>query len=98
MKKMEEIKSILIEHRQELYEQYHVQSIGIFGSYVRGDQLIESDIDILIEFDKPIGWEIVDLHEYIERILGMKVDLVTKGAVLRKPLLWKSIQEDLVNV
>jgi hypothetical protein len=98
MKKLEEIKRILAEHKHELHEKYHVQSIGLFGSYVRGDQTSKSDVDILVEFDAPIGWEIVDLRDYLEEILGMKVDLVTKGAVLRKPLLWESIQEDLVNV
>ena len=55
-------------------------------------------MDILVDFDKPIGWEIVDLHEYLETILGMKVDLATSGAVTRKPLLWESIQNDLVSV
>ncbi|MBI2486726.1 MAG: nucleotidyltransferase family protein [Deltaproteobacteria bacterium] len=98
MKTLEEMKRILAEHKHELYERYHVQSIGIFGSYVRGDQKSKSDVDILVDFDKPMGWEIVDLHEYLEKILAMKVDLVTKGAVIRKPLLWKSIQEDLINV
>lgn len=95
---LEEIKTILVEHKPELHEKYNVQSIGIFGSYVRGDQTPKSDVDILVDFDKPIGWEIVDLHEYLETILGMKVDLATRGAVTRKPLLWESIQEDLVNV
>ena len=98
MKTREEIKTILAEHKHELHEKYYVQSIGIFGSYVRNDQTPESGVDILVDFDKPIGWEIVDLHEYLETILSMKVSLATKGAVLRKPLLWKSIQEDLVNV
>jgi predicted nucleotidyltransferase len=51
--KIEEMKRILAEHKNELREQYHVQSIGIFGSYVRGDQRPESDLDILVEFDKP---------------------------------------------
>ena len=72
--------------------------LGIFGSYVRGDQTQTSDVYILVDFDKPIGCEIVDLHEHLETILGMKVDLVTKRAVLRKPLLWESIQNDLVSV
>ena len=72
--------------------------LGIFGSYVWGDKTQKSDVDILVDFDKPIGWEIVDLHEHLETILGMKVDLVTKRAVLRKPLLWESIQNDLVSV
>jgi predicted nucleotidyltransferase len=45
-----------------------------------------------------VGWEIVDLHRYLEDVLGVRVDLVTRGAVVRKPLLWESIQEDLTYV
>jgi predicted nucleotidyltransferase len=45
-----------------------------------------------------MGWEIVDLHEYLENLLGVKVDLVTAGAARRKPLLWKSICEDIIYV
>jgi predicted nucleotidyltransferase len=98
MKSLEDILKILVARKRDLHEKYHVQSIGVFGSYARGDQAPKSDVDILVEFDQPIGWEIVDLHEYLELILGMKVDLVTRGAVTRKPLLWQYIQEDLVNV
>ena len=46
----------------------------------------------------PVGWEIVDLHCYLEELLDLKVELVTKGAVSGKPLLWQSIEEDLVYV
>ena len=98
METLEKIKHVLAEHKHELSERFHVQNIALFGSYARGDQETGSDIDILIEFNQPIGWEIVDVHRYLEDILGMKVDLVTKRAVIRKPLLWQSIQEDLVYV
>jgi len=98
MKTLGEIKRILAEHKHELRERFHVQSIGLFGSYARGEQAAQSDLDILVDFDQPMGWEVVDLHEYLQEILGMKVDLVTKGAVVRKPLLWQSIQEDLIRV
>ena len=96
--KIEEIKKVISNYKKELKEKYKVKEIGIFGSYVRGEQQEISDIDILVEFEEPIGWEIVDLHEYLEEVLGVKVDLVTKGAVMRKPLLWQSIKEDLINV
>lgn len=98
MKTINEIKEILEKHKSSLRKNYGVTEIGIFGSYVRGEEEARSDIDILIEFEKPLGWEVVDLHEYLEDILQMKVDLVLKDAVLRKPLLWKSIKEDLINV
>jgi predicted nucleotidyltransferase len=92
------VEAILIEHKGKLRKQFHVQRIGIFGSYARGHDGPLSDVDLLVELDRPVGWEIVDLHRYLEDILGMKVDLVTKGAVARKPLLWQSIQKDLVYV
>lgn len=92
------VEAVLAEHKGELRDQFHVRRIGIFGSYARGKNDICSDVDLLVELDQPVGWEIVDLHRYLEDILGMKVDLVTKGAVTRKPLLWQSIQKDLVYV
>lgn len=98
MKAMEEIQAILIEHRAELCSRFHVRQIGIFGSYARHQQTPLSDVDILVELDQPVGWEIVDLHRYLEDLLGIRVDLLTKGAAVRKPLLWQSIQENLVYV
>jgi len=95
---LKEIKEILARHQVELQDRFHVGKIGIFGSCTRSDRTPSSDVDILVELDRPVGWEIVDLHRYLEELLGMKVDIVTKGAVERKPLLWQSIQEDLVYV
>ena len=98
MKSREEIQSILHAHVPELRERFHVERIGLFGSWVRGDQAAQSDLDILVSLSQPLGLQIVDLHEYLEQLLGVKVDLVTEGAVIRKPLLWQSIREDLVYV
>ena len=98
MKPLNEIRKILRDHKGELKEKYGVKNIGIFGSYAREDQKISSDVDILVEFERPIGWEIVDLHDYLAGILGGKVDLVSKGAAVRKPVLWESVQEDLIYV
>lgn len=95
---MNQIKKILAAHRGELEAKYNVKTIAVFGSYARGDNARDSDLDVLVELKKPMGWEIVDLHEYLQALLKMKVDLVTKGAVVRKEILWKSLQEDLVNV
>ena len=95
---LEEIKKRLIEHKGELQERFHVKSLAIFGSSVRGEQTPESALDILVELDRPCGWEIVDLRDYLEVLLGMKVDLITKGALMRKPALWKSVEEELVYV
>jgi predicted nucleotidyltransferase len=98
MKTLEEIQATLLEHKHTLQEQYRVKQIGIFGSQVRREDTPVSDVDILVELEQPVGWEIVDLHRYLEQLLHMKVDLVTKGAVIRKPLLWQAIQADLIYV
>lgn len=98
MRDLEEIKTILQANRKTLAEQYRVTGIAFFGSHARGDSIPASDVDIMVELSQPVGWEIVDLHRFLEHLLGMKVDLVTKGALVRKPLLWESVAEDLVYV
>lgn len=98
MKSLNEIKQILGDRKKELRDTYHVRSLGLFGSYTRGDQKDGSDLDILVEFDRPVGFEVVDLYEFLKTVLGVKVDLVTKGAVKRNPDLLRSIEEDLVLV
>lgn len=96
MKTLDEIKNILAQHKKELADRYKVKEIGIFGSYIRGEQEEKSDLDILVEFEEPIGLEFIELAEFLESILGVKVDLVSKGAV--KPNRWKYIEEELVYV
>ncbi|MDD3719514.1 MAG: nucleotidyltransferase family protein [Actinomycetota bacterium] len=81
MKDLGEIKKTLSSQKPILAERFKVKEIGIFGSYVRGDQEDISDIDILVEFSEPIGWEFIDLLEYLEDTLSLKVDLVTSNAL-----------------
>jgi len=64
-----------------LSEKYEVERIGFFGSYARGEQTIDSDIDILVEFRRPLGWAFFDLQELLERELKRKVDLVSVKAL-----------------
>jgi uncharacterized protein len=95
---LEDIKAILKANQKLLADQYGVERIAVFGSRARQDYRFASDVDIMVELRQPVGWEIVDIQYYLEQLLGMKVDLVTKGALSRKPLLWESIREDLVYV
>jgi len=90
----EDIERRLKECKQMLKETYNVEEIGIFGSYARGEETEESDIDILVEFNKPIGWEFVDLKQYLEQILGKDVDLVTKKAL--KPQIKDFILKEVI--
>ncbi len=64
-----------------LHQQYHVDRIGFFGSYARNEQENDSDIDILVSFSKPLGWEFFDLQEFLENQLQLKVDLVSEKAL-----------------
>jgi uncharacterized protein len=82
MKKTNEIKRILEVHKEELKKNYRVKEIGLFGSYVREEQTQTSDIDVLVEFEKPIGLlEFVGLKNHLSDLLGVKVDLVMKKAL-----------------
>ena len=98
MKSLGDVRRILAERKNELRDRFHVRSVGLFGSYVRGDCREDSDLDILVEFDRPVGFEAVDLHEFLKTLLGVKVDLVTRGAVKRHPALLRSIEEELILV
>ena len=64
-----------------LYQKYFVEKIGYFGSYARGEQNENSDIDILVSFKKPLGWDFFDLQEFLENELKLKVDLVSEKAL-----------------
>lgn len=82
MMQIDTIKEIINSHKQEISEKYHISEIGIFGSYTRGEQDADSDIDILVTFDKPIGFiRFMRLEFYLSELLGRKVDLVTKDSL-----------------
>jgi predicted nucleotidyltransferase len=92
-----EIKRSIHNHKGELRENYGVKDIGIFGSYVRDEQAENSDVDILVELEKPMGFfKFLELEEYLSNIIGLKVDLVTRKAL--KPVIGKYILEELVGV
>ena len=95
MKKIEQIKSALRRHKSEIRGKYKVKEIGVFGSYVRGEQKKGSDVDILVEFSKIPGlFKYMELEGYLSRIIGAKVDLVHKSAL--KPLIGKHILSEVV--
>ena len=64
-----------------LYQEYAVKEIGLFGSYLDDTFTEQSDIDILVELENPIGWKFFSLELYLEKIFGRKIDLVTKNAL-----------------
>ena len=81
----------------ELAAKYHVSSIGLFGSIVRDDfSTTHSDIDILVDFSKPIGIEFIDLADYLENLFKRKVDLVSKNGI--KANYFKEIEREIIYV
>ncbi len=76
-----EIENKLKELKPILSQEYSVERIGYFGSYSRNEQTIDSDIDILVYFSKPLGWEFFDLQDLLEKELKLKVDLVSEKAL-----------------
>jgi predicted nucleotidyltransferase len=97
VKNIEEAKAILKEHKSEVVRKYSVRKIGIFGSYVRGEQKKRSDIDILVEYNGiPDLFEFINLERYLQRLLRKKVDLVRKAAI--RPELKGRILKEVVYI
>ena len=97
MKNLADILKTLAAHREELTQKYKVKEIGVFGSVVRGEQKGTSDVDILVEFEKPIGFfTFLELEDYLSTLLGVRVDLVSKKAL--KPNIGRYILQEVIPV
>lgn len=79
-----EILAKLTELKPILSRDYAVKEIGLFGSYSDNSNTEESDIDILIELEKPIGWKFFTLELFLENVFNKKIDLVTKNALKKQ--------------
>jgi predicted nucleotidyltransferase len=98
MKRLEDIKKKLIEIKPFLMEKYKVKEIGVFGSYVRGEETTSSDIDILVDFERE-GKSFdnyMELKYFLEDLLGLEVDLIMRGAL--KDELKDTILKELIYV
>lgn len=82
--------------KSELQEKFKVRKLALFGSYARGEQRADSDVDILVEVDPSIGLEFVTLAQKIETLLGVNVDLVSSRAVTSKAM--EFIKPELIYV
>lgn len=97
MKNVEEMRRKLEALKPLLKDKFKVRGIGIFGSYIRGEEKEKSDLDILVEFEEPISLlKFVELENYLTDVLSIKVDLVMKDAL--KPRIGKHILEEVVNI
>lgn len=97
IKDIEEIKYKLEGYKKELKEKYGVIKVGIFGSYVRNEQKKTSDLDILVEFEKPISlFDFVGLKNYLSDLLNLNIDLVMKKGL--RPRIGERILKEVVYV
>ncbi len=83
-----------------LSEEFGVKRIGIFGSVARGENNAQSDVDLVVEFSRPIGLKFVDFVEQIEKLVGKKVDVLTEEGVknIRVKTVSSEIEKDIIYV
>jgi hypothetical protein len=91
----------ILERLREAYpylkSEYGVKRIGLFGSYAKGAAIEASDIDLIVEFERPIGFKFIELVEYLEHLLGKPVDVLTPAGVhgIRLPHIAEEIRKDV---
>lgn len=89
------ILNVISAHKKE-FSYYHVKSLYLFGSVARDDDNVNSDIDILVDFDVPTTFDLyMNLKFFLEELLNKKVDLVTEAAL--RPELRKYVEQDLIR-
>jgi uncharacterized protein len=96
---LDKIINILKKHKEELKKRYSIKEIGVFGSYVRGEDKVKSDLDILIEFEEDADVDLlkfVNMENYLSEIIGIKVDLVEKSGL--KPRIGKRILKEVISI
>lgn len=92
--------TLLRENYPYLAAEYGVKRIGLFGSYAKDQAGSTSDIDLVVEFEQPIGLKFVELAEYLEHLLGQRIDLLTVAGVqgIRIPWIAEDITRSIVYV
>lgn len=99
IKDIKDIEETIREFKPYLMEKYKVKEIGVFGSYVKGEQKKKSDLDILVEFEEDAKLSLLDvvgLQNELSDLLGVKVDLVEKKTL--KPYIGQHILKEVVYV
>ena len=96
----EDILKLLREHYPALAAEYGIRRMGVFGSVAKGAATESSDVDIVVEFERPIGFRFMELSEHLERLLRRRVDLLTPAGLqgIRVPRIAQEIAEDVVYV
>ena len=97
MKDLKKIKEILIKHKKFLKEKYDIKNIRIFGSYAKGKEGKDSDIDLIIEFYKTKSlMELVRIENILKTILEAKVDLLTEDSI--SPYMVSEIKNEAIYI
>ena len=95
--KRDDVIRILNDHRSELAKEYRVRSLSLFGSVARDESTEVSDVDLLVEFDQPVGlFGLFGLQDHLERLLGCAVDLGTPDSL--KPRIRSRVLAECVDV
>jgi hypothetical protein len=100
MMTQDELVELLRREQSHLASEFGVKRMGVFGSYARDQADAKSDVDLVVEFERPIGFRFFDLIDYLEQLLGRKVDLLTPVGIqtIRRERVAKSITESIVYV
>lgn len=94
---IDDVTTLLRRHKSELRQRFGVSRLAVFGSVARGSDREGSDIDILVEFDRAPGFDaFMDLKYYLEDLLGVPVDLVTRKAL--RPRIRKHVEREAIDV
>jgi predicted nucleotidyltransferase len=96
MSELSQIKTLIESIKPELTKRYHINRIGLFGSIVKEEIEFDQEVDIIVDFKKPIGEGIMDLTHLLEKKLNHPVSIITKGSIDREYL--KEIRSEIVYV
>lgn len=96
----ERILALLEEQSAYLAREFGVRKIGLFGSFAKGQPSEHSDVDLLVEFERPIGLRFIELSEYLEKLFGRQVDILTPAGVqgIRHKAVAQRITQSIVYV
>ena len=97
MSELDRIKKVLKQNKPTLWKEFKIKELGVFGSYARGEQKKNSDVDILVKFNQTPGFfDYIKTENRLSAILKRRVDLVMKGSL--KPTIEKYIMREVVYV
>ena len=95
--KQDAVVQILKQKNAELTNQFGVKSLLLFGSVARNEATVASDVDLLVEFNRPVGYfGLFALQDYLEKLLGCSVDLGTPDSL--RPYLKECVMGELIRV